>query len=746
MKETHLCKCAPALGAVLSISIISASASPVARDSFPLGNSPADGEYEAGIENLVGQEPATLGFTGPWITGFGTSPDVAENSLTFQGVSSAGGAIEYFNQDGRYARVLETGIDDTFSGTIYLGFLFQPFSIESGYGAFELHDSSGGTAFDDNTDRSFQIAFGEPAGGLIPAGSFGVRINDLNIPGGDDAVGAELGPVADEAPANLFIVRFDFSSEPVSDSVTVYFNPEDLSDENANTGVTLSGFDLRFDAVSLARFGGDESIFDEIRFATAFAEVVTDVDTDTDMDGIDDGYEELNGLTVGIDDSQGDALFDNDGLVNIDEFRAGTNPNVADTDMDGIGDREEVDGTGNLFNGLPTIPTLSDSDGDLISDGDEVGSENGFVTNPNARDTDGDMEDDNLELFQNTDPLDRESNAAALGLIVADGTRDALYGEPLAVQTIETGFGDNLSEWNAAYARINDGRLALLLTGNMENNFNKLNIFIDSVDGGTNVLTTAGNDGSDVMNGLVFDSEFTPEYHFIARRSDGQFDLDFADLATGTFASYMSVFGNSGEGISATGDPADGATLSPLPPPIAIGYNNSNEAGVGGSTGIAADQDAARAVTTGLEIEIALADIGNPSGEFRICVMQNSGDQTFLSNQFLGGLPVGTDNLGTPSVVDLSALEGDQFFTVLAPDSIGSFLVTAVSFSAAGDEITIEWESIPGESYQVETSTTLTDFTPLGDPITGAADATVTETTIPVNLSENSRQFYRVTR
>jgi hypothetical protein len=30
----------------------------------------------------------------------------------------------------------------------------------------------------------------------------------------------------------------------------------------------------------------------------------------------------------------------------------------------------------------------------------------------------------------------------------------AEYGEPLAVQTVQTQFGDNLSEWNAGYARI----------------------------------------------------------------------------------------------------------------------------------------------------------------------------------------------------------------------------------------------------------------------------------------------------
>jgi hypothetical protein len=44
-----------------------------------------------------------------------------------------------------------------------------------------------------------------------------------------------------------------------------------------------------------------------------------------------------------------------------------------------------------------------------------------------------------------------------------DGSRDAAYGAPLAVQTVQTGFGDNNSELNAAYAAISEGNLYLLL-------------------------------------------------------------------------------------------------------------------------------------------------------------------------------------------------------------------------------------------------------------------------------------------
>ena len=94
--------------------------------------------------------------------------------------------------------------------------------------------------------------------------------------------------------------------------------------------------------------------------------------------------------------------------------------------------------------------------------------------------------------------------AAARAQIVVDGTRDAGYGSALAVQTVETGFGDanpaGGSELDAGYARLDGGRLYLLLTGNLEANFNKLEIFIDSKAGGQSVFDSSGNDGAGAMD------------------------------------------------------------------------------------------------------------------------------------------------------------------------------------------------------------------------------------------------------
>ena len=244
----------------------------------------------------------------------------------------------------------------------------------------------------------------------------------------------------------------------------------------------------------------------------------------------------------------------------------------------------------------------------------------------------------------------------AAAQVTVDGSLDGAYGPALAVQTVQTQFGDNQSELNAGYGRIDAGRLYLMLTGNIENNSNKLEIFIDSTAGGQSVFDSAGNDGADNMNGLVFDAGFTADYHLIARRGASKFDLDFADLAAQSANFYENVFGGADFGAGATGT---GVTAAP----IGVAYDGSNTAGVIGGTD-PADQSAALAVTTGLELSIALSDLDYAGGPIRVMVGQNNGSHDFWSNQFLGGIPP-QGNLGGPGAKDFSQIAGDQFFTVV---------------------------------------------------------------------------------
>lgn len=242
-------------------------------------------------------------------------------------------------------------------------------------------------------------------------------------------------------------------------------------------------------------------------------------------------------------------------------------------------------------------------------------------------------------------------------------------------QYVETQFGDNLSELNAAYALIEGGALNIVLTGNIENNFNKLNIFIDSVAGGENQLTAdANNGGNNPENdnwankhaGMMFDAGFEADYMIITRRGAGKFDFDFATVGggLGAFESTFDIFSGTEEGSNAS----VGASG------IGVAFDNSNVAGVLGGTA-AADKVAAAAVTTGLELSIPLSAIGNPNpADIKVSAMVNNSNHDYLSNQFLGGLRAPQGNLGGNgsggftgdlSGINLKNYNGNQFFNVV---------------------------------------------------------------------------------
>ena len=265
---------------------------------------------------------------------------------------------------------------------------------------------------------------------------------------------------------------------------------------------------------------------------------------------------------------------------------------------------------------------------------------------------------------------------SAVASPTVDGTLEATYGAALAVQTLETGFGDNFSELDAGYGLIDSGKLYLMLTGNLEANFNKLDIFIDSKAGGQSSFTSAGNDNANRMDGLVFDAGFTADYHLIARRGTDNgnltFDFDFADLGAVSFSSYLDILGGlTGSATTGTGVNAVG---------IQVGYDNSNLAGVLGG-GAPANQVAAAAVTTGLELGIDLNDLDFAGGSIRVMLGVNTSGHDYWSNQFLAGLPpivggfqgnLGGDELGGftgEGAIDMTHFADDQFFSVVPEPS-----------------------------------------------------------------------------
>ena len=125
---------------------------------------------------------------------------------------------------------------------------------------------------------------------------------------------------------------------------------------------------------------------------------------DYDNDGLPTWYERQYSFMNERDASDPAKDQDNDGLTNLREFQAGTDPGVADTDGDGIADGAEVNRTAG-----PTNPLNPDSDQDGLSDKAESGTGT-FVnagntgTNPIVVDTDSDGTSDAQEAFYGSNP------------------------------------------------------------------------------------------------------------------------------------------------------------------------------------------------------------------------------------------------------------------------------------------------------------------------------------------------------
>ena len=269
--------------------------------------------------------------------------------------------------------------------------------------------------------------------------------------------------------------------------------------------------------------------------------------------------------------------------------------------------------------------------------------------------------------------------SAAQAQIALDGAAEAAYGAPVAVQNTQTQFGDsnvgfidsaNGSELDAMYAKIENGMLYLVLAGNLESNFNKLEIFIDGVAGGQNQLRSNNPDvdfnginrmGDDpattkVVEGLTFDAAFAP-------------DLWVSLTCGGTpFAVYMNQAqlltkgGGTGGYLGTGGAGAAGATI--FKSGFGFGIDNSNIAGVPGGTDV--DAGSGATVTTGVEVQIPLNAIpGYVSGDIKVMAFINGGGHDYSSNQYLPGLG-GGPNLAEPRLINLDIIPGDQFATISA--------------------------------------------------------------------------------
>jgi hypothetical protein len=236
------------------------------------------------------------------------------------------------------------------------------------------------------------------------------------------------------------------------------------------------------------------------------------------------------------------------------------------------------------------------------------------------------------------------------------------YGSPLAVQTINTGFGNaggvdsgGGSELDAAYGTISGGNLYLFLAGNVENNGNHLNVFIDGGAGGQNILAAPATGTLATMNGSVFSPGFGATFAFDVNDFGGTLYSEEYNLVAAT-GGYVGALANTSTGIYAG---SSGGVTSI--------YLNNNHVSTMGTANLALSGATSGAnTTTGYELVISLSAIGYTGGNINVLADINGGGDGYLSNQFLPGLTVGSGNVGTPGF-NFGSTAG-EYFIVSVPE------------------------------------------------------------------------------
>ncbi|MES2709520.1 MAG: hypothetical protein V4726_23185 [Verrucomicrobiota bacterium] len=156
---------------------------------------------------------------------------------------------------------------------------------------------------------------------------------------------------------------------------------------------------------------------------------------DADNDGMPDLYEDANGLNKN-DSADAAQDADKDSLSNRREYQLGTNPQVEDTDEDGLPDGVETnDGRWVNATKTGTDPLKRDTDGDGLADGDE-NFDLPDGSDPNVVDSDNDGFSDPVELAKGTNPKLASSSprrTVSTTLVNVDFNGDSPGAAPLPV-------------------------------------------------------------------------------------------------------------------------------------------------------------------------------------------------------------------------------------------------------------------------------------------------------------------------
>lgn len=219
---------------------------------------------------------------------------------------------------------------------------------------------------------------------------------------------------------------------------------------------------------------------------------------------------------------------------------------------------------------------------------------------------------------------------------------ESFYGSALSIQDTRTQFGDannpdpilsgGGSEIDQVFATVSGDRLYVLVTGNLEDNFNKLNVFIDSEAGGVNTLdgaalpaavdsfccgglepprggNTDGEGALQRMNGLGFDTGFDAD-HLLIFTHGGESVPGVID-----FNAFSSHYADLTDGVNGTAA-ALGMQLAPRGEPRLLRAPASNPLGDYNDDGVVDAADYTRyRDTLGSEIVLPNNEVAGNIGQ-----------------------------------------------------------------------------------------------------------------------------------
>lgn len=288
-----------------------------------------------------------------------------------------------------------------------------PVTLDAG----ESEDPEGGTLSYRWSEEGRLLSLEESFTEVFTPGIHGI---ELTVEDGEGATDSDLVKIT--VTANVPPISDAGIDKTIKDNVSIILTAENSKDPDGN----IASYKWTEDGTVLSTNKTFIKIFD-----LGVHEITLEVTDDNDATSTDT-------ITITVSEEVSDK--DNDGINDAEENRLGTDPEKADTDGDGLSDFDEVyniktdplkadtDGDG-LIDGLErgasvagdtdisstTDPLKSDTDGDGLTDGEEDVNKNGAVdegeTDPNNSDTDSDG------VIDSEDPAPLISGSEKLGFI-----------------------------------------------------------------------------------------------------------------------------------------------------------------------------------------------------------------------------------------------------------------------------------------------------------------------------------------